>query len=267
MSMRLITLWYNFTYCVMRGTSLLGLVRLFNDRPPYGFRSAVVDALVPRQHPASDHLASQRRAIMMVQLEDGVDLRLAVANTRFKETDQPFKNSQSFLVADRDFQQTISVDKVVENFLLRAAGTARGCQPCDIVPAKNGAADLSEYLLVQPVPAEIAVGAQSDEIELLQYREMVRDGRLLQFEHRRELLNAVLGGREQADHLEAALIGHRLAELKHHFRLSRIHRWWLNYFDVYLIRYVSKYFKQSKRSLTSAKHRNVRFIHSSSTSR
>jgi hypothetical protein len=53
---------------------------------------------------------------------------------------------------------------------------------------------------------------------------MMRNGRFLQFQDGRELLDAVLGGREQANYFQAALVGHRLAELKHDFRLSRIHR-------------------------------------------
>ena len=61
----------------------------------------------------------------------------------------------------------------------------------------------SEHLFIETVPAEIAVSAQSHEVKLLQHPEMMRDGRFFQLEDRRELLDAMLGGGEQANYLEA----------------------------------------------------------------
>src|SRR5208337_787016 len=103
----------------------------------------------------------------MVQLEDGVHLGLGVADTWLEEIGQPLQDYQSLLVADRNFEQALSVDKVVEHFPLRTARLGRDGQPGDTVAAENGAADLSEHLIIQPIPAEVAVGAQSHEVELL----------------------------------------------------------------------------------------------------
>src|ERR1700689_580924 len=131
--------------------------------PPLGFWSAAIDTLVACQHPASDHFAPQRSAIAMMQFENRVHLRLAVASAGFEESDQPLQDYQSLLVADRNFDQAVSIHKVVENFSIRAARFGRHRQTGDTVAAENRAANLSEHLFIQAVPAEVAVSPQSYE--------------------------------------------------------------------------------------------------------
>src|SRR5208282_220454 len=73
----------------------------------------------------------------MVQLEDGVHLGLGVADTWLEEIGQPLQDYQSLLVADRNFEQALSVDKVVEHFPLRTARLGRDGQPGDTVAAEQ----------------------------------------------------------------------------------------------------------------------------------
>src|SRR5271168_1041448 len=204
-----------------------------------GFRSTAVNPLLPHQYRASDHLAAKSRAVVMVQLKNRVHLGFGVANARLEEAREPLQYHQSLLIADWDFEQTVAVEKVVENFPFGVARLRAHGQPGEIDAAENRAADFSEHFFVQAIPAEVAVRAHLHQLELLEYGEMMRNGRLLQIEHRGELLNAMLGRREQTDHLEAALVGHRLAELQHDFGRPFVHCGWPHHFDAYLIRCIS----------------------------
>src|SRR5271155_361410 len=64
---------------------------LFGPDPPPGFGSAAVNPLRPHQYRASDHLAAQGRAVMMVQLKNRVHLGFGVANAGLEETGEPLQ--------------------------------------------------------------------------------------------------------------------------------------------------------------------------------
>src|SRR5215469_11247723 len=180
MSMCLIASWCKFTYCVSCTTGLVtGGFPLSERGAPPGFRRETVNPLVARKNAASDHLPAQSGAVVMMHLKNGIHLRLAVTDTRLEESGQPFQDHQSLFVRDRNLGQPIALDKNVEDLPLPLSRFCRGRQSSDALAAEDRAANPAEHFLVEPVPAEGAVGAHSDEVELPQQRQVMRDRRFL----------------------------------------------------------------------------------------
>jgi hypothetical protein len=147
-------------------------------------------------------------------LEDLVDLGFAVAAARLERRSEPVQQDQALAAAGGNGGEAAGVVEIGRDHLGFPGLAARGLAPQGdrAFRIEEAAVEPRQGFEPQRMPAGDALGPGAHQPQRLQRREVMGDGRLLQFQQRGQLLHAALTLGQEADDAQPALIGHGLEE-------------------------------------------------------
>jgi len=158
--------------------------------------------------------------------QDGVQRLLRIAAPLLEPPHQPGEDRPALLALRGDaLQPAIGPDEGLNHLRRPVERLARRprCETGDALRRGQAPGEVDNRVRRERVPVGVAVGPPGHQADLLQQRQVVRDGRFLELDAGRELLHAVLALSDEPEQLQPALVRQRLEDVEHLDGLFAIH--------------------------------------------